>query len=67
VYAEDADTNRTSLTTREPGGEGKCAGKGGVVEKHTYDAADWLTDAGVSDSAFGDITALPWRTPAARN
>jgi YD repeat-containing protein len=59
VYAEDADTNRTSLTTREPAAEGKCASEGGVVEKHTYDGADRLTDAGVSYSAFGNITTLP--------
>ena len=59
VYAYDADTNRTSLTTREPGTEGKCATTGGTVEKHTFDTADRLTDAGTSYNTFGDITALP--------
>ena len=59
VYVYDADTNRTSLTTREPGAEGKCATEGGTVEKHTYDEADRLNDTGVSYNAFGDITALP--------
>jgi RHS repeat-associated protein len=59
IYAYDADTNRTSLTTREPGSEGKCAAEGGSEEKHTYDTADRLTDASVSYNAFGDITAVP--------
>jgi RHS repeat-associated protein len=59
IYAYDADTNRTSLTTREPGTEGKCATEGGSEEKHTYDTADRLTDAGVSYNTFGDITGLP--------
>jgi RHS repeat-associated protein len=59
VYAYDEDTNRTSLTTREPGSEGKCATEGGTVEKHSYDTADRLTDTGTTYNAFGDITALP--------
>jgi RHS repeat-associated protein len=58
IYAYDKDTNRTALTTREPGSEGKCASEGGSEEKHTYDEADRLTDAGTSYNAFGDITAL---------
>jgi RHS repeat-associated protein len=59
IYAYDEDTNRTSLTTREPGTEGKCASEGGLVEKHTYDPADRLHDTGVTYSTFGNITALP--------
>jgi RHS repeat-associated protein len=59
IYTYDEDTNRTDLTTREPGAEGKCAGEGGSEEKHTYDTADRLTDVGVSYNAFGDITTLP--------
>jgi RHS repeat-associated protein len=59
IYAYDADTNRTSLTTREPNAKGECASEGGTVENHTYDAADRLTDAGVSYNTFGDITSLP--------
>ncbi len=58
IYAYDADTNRTSLTTREPNAKGECATEGGTVEKHTYDEADRLTDAGAAYSTFGDITAL---------
>jgi RHS repeat-associated protein len=59
LYAFDADTNRTSLTTREPGSKGECASEGGASEKHTYDEADRLDDAGVAYNAFGDITTLP--------
>jgi RHS repeat-associated protein len=59
IYAYDTDTNRTSLTTSEPGPKGECTSTGGAVESHTYDEADRLTDAGTSYNAFGDITALP--------
>jgi RHS repeat-associated protein len=59
VYGYDTDTNRTSLVTREPGAEGKCATEGGVEERHTYDEADRLTDTGTTYNALGSITALP--------
>jgi RHS repeat-associated protein len=62
IYAYDRDTNRTSLTTREPNSGGHCAAKGESAETretHTYDEADRLTDAGVSYNEFGDITTLP--------
>ena len=59
IYTYDGDTNRTSLTTREPNSKGECATEGGTVEKHTYDEADRLTDAGVAYNTFGDVTALP--------
>jgi RHS repeat-associated protein len=59
IYAYDEDTNRTSLTTREPGSKGECTSTGGTVEKHTYDTADRLTDTGTKYSEFGNITALP--------
>jgi RHS repeat-associated protein len=59
IYAYDADTNRTSLTTREPGSEGKCASEGGSVETHVYDPADRLIDSGVSYNEFGNTIALP--------
>jgi RHS repeat-associated protein len=58
LYAYEADSNRTSLTTREPGTE-KCATEGGVEQKHSYDTADRLTDTGTQYSEFGDIVALP--------
>jgi RHS repeat-associated protein len=59
IYAYDEDTNRTSLTTREPNSKGECATEGGSLESHTYDTADRLTDSGVTYDAFGDITTLP--------
>jgi RHS repeat-associated protein len=59
IYAYDEETNRTSLTTREPGSEGKCATEGGTTESHTYDTANRLLDSGTTYDAFGDITALP--------
>ena len=68
VYAYDEDTNRTSLTTREPGSKNECTSDGGTEEKHTYDTADRLTDTGVkySDVREHNHPARP-RTPAARN
>ncbi len=59
IYAYEEETNRTSLTTREPNSKGECATEGGTVEKHTYDEADRLTDTGIKYNEFGDITALP--------
>ncbi|MGA8365643.1 MAG: RHS repeat-associated core domain-containing protein [Solirubrobacteraceae bacterium] len=59
IYAYDEDGNRTSLTTRSPGTEGKCATEGGTTQTHAYDAADRLIDPGVAYNAFGDITTLP--------
>jgi RHS repeat-associated protein len=59
IYAYDEDTNRTSLTTREPNTKGECATEGGTVEKHTYDTADRLTDSSIAYNTFGNITALP--------
>lgn len=57
VYAFDADSNRTSLTTRTPGGA--CATSGGTTKNYTYDAADRLIGEGISYDSFGRITNLP--------
>ncbi len=59
LYAYEEDSNRTSLTTRKPGTEGKCSTEGGSIESHTYDTADRLIDPGVTYEAFGNITTLP--------
>jgi YD repeat-containing protein len=59
VYAYDEESNRTGLTSREPGVEGKCATEGGITETHSYDAGNRLTDAGVTYDPFGDTTKLP--------
>jgi YD repeat-containing protein len=58
LYAYDEESNRLSLTTREPGAEGKCATSGGTVENHVYDEADRLSDTGTTYDAFGNTTAL---------
>ena len=59
LYAYDEESNRTSLTTRAPGLEGKCATEGGTIQSHVYDEANRLTDSGVEYEAFGDTTKLP--------
>ena len=59
IYGYDEESNRTSLTTREPASEGKCASEGGTIEAHAYDEANHLTDAGIAYDAFGNITKLP--------
>ncbi len=59
IYGYDEESNRTSLTAREPGTEGKCATEGGTVESHAYDEANRLIDSGVSYDAFGDTLKLP--------
>lgn len=59
LYAYDIESNRTGLTSREPGSEGKCASEGGTTENHTYDQANRLTDTGVTYEAFGDTTKVP--------
>jgi hypothetical protein len=63
IYVYDSnqpgDSNRTSLTTRAPGTGGSCATTGGTTGKHTYDAADRLTDTGVTYDEFGRTQALP--------
>jgi RHS repeat-associated protein len=59
VYAYDADSNRKSLTTREPGIGGVCSGSGGTTQSYEYDSADRLLGTGLSYDGFGRITSLP--------
>jgi RHS repeat-associated protein len=59
LYAYEEDGNRTGLTTREPGSEGKCAPEGGTTQRYNYDTADRLVETGVSYDTFGNITTLP--------
>jgi RHS repeat-associated protein len=59
LYTYDEDSNRVSLTTREPGTEGKCATESGSGQGYTYDTADRLTEPGIIYNTFGDITTLP--------
>jgi sugar lactone lactonase YvrE len=58
IYAYNEDSGRTSETTRESASE-TCATTGGSEEKHTYDEADRLIDAGVEYEAFGNQTKIP--------
>ena len=57
-YVYDADSNRTSMTTREPEGGG-CSSEGGTIQKYSYDAADRLEGEGLTYDSFGRITNLP--------
>ncbi len=59
IYAYDEETNRTSLTTRQPEAGGGCATGGGTTENHTYDSGNRLLDAGISYDGFGNTTRLP--------
>jgi RHS repeat-associated protein len=59
VYSYDADSNRTSLTTRSPGIGGVCAEFGGTIKNYSYDAADRLLAEGLTYDSFGRITKLP--------
>ena len=59
IYAYDEDSDRTSLTTREPGSKGECASEGGTLQGHSYDTADRLIDTGVAYETFGNTTKLP--------
>lgn len=61
VYGYDADSNRTSQTAYPATtGTGACqTTTGGVTQSHSFDAADRLTDTGVSYDAMGRVTAIP--------
>jgi streptogramin lyase len=58
-YTYDEESNRTELVTREPNVKHECATEGGTVEKHTYDEANRLTDAGVEYDSLGNVRKLP--------
>jgi RHS repeat-associated protein len=59
LYSYDVDGNRTSLTTRPPGTEGKCATEGGTSQAYSYDTAARLDDSGVGYDPWGNTTAVP--------
>jgi YD repeat-containing protein len=59
LYAYNNESDRTSLTSREPTSEGKCASEGGTIESHTYDEASRLIDIGVAYDTFGNTTKTP--------
>lgn len=57
AYTYDADSNRTSMTTRSPGLGGACASSGGTTQNYSYDGADRLV--GPTYDSWGRITSLP--------
>jgi RHS repeat-associated protein len=59
VYAFDLDSNRTKMTTREPGLGGVCSEAGGTSQEYKYDAADRLEGEGTVYDNWGRITSLP--------
>jgi streptogramin lyase len=58
IYAYDEESNRTSLTVREPNSKKECTTEGGTIEKHTYDEANRLTDTGIEYDSLGNVTKL---------
>jgi RHS repeat-associated protein len=59
-YAYDADSNRTSRTTREPGAGGVCVTSGaGAQQTSTYDAADRITGTGFRYDSWGRLLEVP--------
>ena len=59
IYAYEEEADRTSLTTVNPGGEGKCQTEGGTVESHGYDTANRMLDAGIAYDKLGNVEKLP--------
>jgi RHS repeat-associated protein len=60
AYVYDADSNRTKLTTRNPGAEGACdTTSAGTVKSYSYDTGDRLIGSGIVYDNLGRITTLP--------
>lgn len=60
AYGYDTDSNRLSLTTYQPNASSECSTtSGSAEEKHSYDEADRLTDAGTGYDAFGNTLTVP--------
>ncbi len=59
LYIYDGEANRTKLITREPNSKKECATEGGVIQEHTYDEANRMTDSGITYDPLGNITKLP--------
>jgi RHS repeat-associated protein len=57
-YGYDADTNRTQYVSTGPGSGGACQ-TGTLATVHSYDAADRLTDTGITYDSMGRVTTLP--------
>jgi RHS repeat-associated protein len=60
TYAFDANSNRTSMNTKAPAGNGDCQpGATGTTKSYSYDDADRLTGTGITYDPFGRIKAIP--------
>lgn len=59
AYTYDADSNRLSKTTREPGIGGACSSSGGTPQNYEYDGADRLMGSGITYDPWGRIESLP--------
>jgi RHS repeat-associated protein len=60
TYAFDDNTNRTSLNTKAPDGNGDCLpGAAGTTKSYSYDDADRLTGSGIQHDDFGRTTTIP--------
>jgi YD repeat-containing protein len=57
-YGYDSDSNRITYASTGPGAGGVCQ-TGTLATVHSYDAADRLTDPGVTYDAMGRTTNLP--------
>jgi RHS repeat-associated protein len=59
-YAFDANSNRTSMNTKAPAGNGDCQpGAAGTSKTYSYDDADRLTGTGIQYDKFGRMTSIP--------
>jgi DNA-binding beta-propeller fold protein YncE len=58
IYGYDEESNRLSETKRESSTE-TCPAEGGVIQTHSYDVANRLTDPSVEYESFGNATKMP--------
>jgi RHS repeat-associated protein len=59
-YTYDANSNRTSMTTRAPGAGGICdTTSPGTVQSSSYDSADRLVNDGFTYDAYSRVTRIP--------
>jgi RHS repeat-associated protein len=59
-YSFDANSNRTSMNTKAPAGNGDCQpGATGTSKTYSYDDADRLTGTGITYDKFGRMTSIP--------
>jgi RHS repeat-associated protein len=58
-YGYDTDSNRTSLVSYAPNGDGTCQATTGTTATKTYDTADRATSTGYTLDTQGNITITP--------